>query len=396
MRIVVIGAGIGGLAVVLALADLATEIIVLEHRTGFGETGAGIQLSPNASRVLRQLGLERALERRATEPPRLSIRSISSGRLIADLALGPAARGRFNDPYLVIARADLHALLLDSVRSLRHVRLLVGRRAVALRQDSKGAEVETDTGSGRDRIPADLVVGADGIGSITRGALGDVREPGYSGFVAHRALLPLSAVPDGLDREATGLWLGRGRHVVHYPIAGGRLLNVVVVERRAQPVEGWSVADAAAGLAARFARAASPLRGLVGQTGTGWSTWSLLELPAQTMGRGRIALAGDAAHPVLPYLAQGGAMAIEDAAELSAQLRLAGADVSRAVEGYSEARLPRVQRVQREASRNGRIYHAGWPVSAMRNAVLGRLGPVRTLDRYEWLYAWRPTDSSST
>jgi salicylate hydroxylase len=326
----------------------------------------------------------------------VSIRSISSGRLVADLALGPAARERFSDPYLVIARADLHALLLDSVRSLRHVRLLVGRRAVALRHDSKGAEVETETGAGRDQIRADLVIGADGTSSFARGALGDFRQPGYSGFVAHRALLPLGDAPDGLDREATGLWLGRGRHVVHYPVASGRLLNVVVVERRTRPVEGWSFPDAAAGLSARFARAASPLRGLVGQVGTGWSTWSLVELPAQTMGSGRVALAGDAAHPVLPYLAQGGALAIEDAAELAAQLRLRESDVPRAVAGYNEARLSRVQRVQREAKRNGRIYHAGWPVSALRNVVLGRLGPVRTLNRYGWLYAWRPTGSPST
>jgi salicylate hydroxylase len=176
--------------------------------------------------------------------------------------------------------------------------------------------------------------------------------------------------------------------VVHYPIAGGAQVNVVAVEASREPLEGWSAPGDPAAIRARYADAAEPLRALIGAP-EAWLRWSLHELPVRAMARGALALVGDAAHPVLPFLAQGAALAIEDAAVLAACLR--GADtIPAALARYSAERVPRVARVQAAARRNGRIYHAGWPVAPARNLVMRRRSPQAMTESYAWLYGWRP------
>jgi salicylate hydroxylase len=389
LTVAVVGAGIAGLAASLALARRGHAITLLERRTGFGESGAGIQLSPNASRILVGLGLGPALARSGCEPDGVVIRSLAAGREIGRVAQGRHMRERYGAPYLSIARQDLHTILLDAVRASPGVRLRVGRGLADIVQEGGSMQVRLESAAGPDLVAADLVVGADGIWSRARACLGDERQPTAAGHVAYRAVVPCPAEPDGEFARSTGLWLGRGRHVVHYPIAGGRLLNIVAVERRPDALDGWSAPRSRADVRALWANAAPPLRALLDGAET-WSAWSLADLAAQNLGSGRVALVGDAAHPVLPYLAQGGALAIEDAAVLASALEGAGADVASAVSAYGAARLPRVRRVQDAARRNARVFHARGPVALARNWRMASLGAEGMADRYAWLYGWNP------
>jgi salicylate hydroxylase len=386
---IVAGAGIGGLTAALALSRAGWRVTVLERRTGFSEVGAGVQISPNASRLLIDLGLGPALRRVASEPSRVVVRSLGSGRKIGEVALGTFMRDRFGAPYYVVHRADLQTLLLDAVRGQANVTLLLGRAAMRVSETGGQAEVAmTKAGGEQATLAADLVVGADGLWSSLRAVLGNAGTPEYRGFCAWRAILPRDEAPAELAGDETGLWLGRAGHVVHYPVAGGRLLNIVAIERRSEPVEGWAAPGSRTALLRSFGDAAEPLGELLAGPSE-WLLWSLFDLPAAGVARGRLALLGDAAHPVLPFLAQGGALAIEDAAVLAKALAEAP-DVPAALEGYARARAPRVRRVQAAARRNGWAYHAGGVPGLVRDRIMARLGSQGMAERYAWLYGWRP------
>jgi salicylate hydroxylase len=391
--VAIVGAGIGGLTAALALRRLGCNVVVFERRGAFDELGAGIQLSPNATRILRDLDLSDRLNEIATAPPAIVVHAIGSGREIGRIALGAYAASRFGAPYLVAARADLHRVLVEAARH-QGVTLELGLRALAT-QDAAGPVkvlLARDDGA-RETMEADLVVGADGMGSVIRAALTRAA-PVFSGWNAWRATLPQQRAPEGLSGPETGLWLGPSAHIVHYPI-GGRL-NVVAVAEGARPVEGWSAPGDPALIRRLLADAAPPLRELVTRIGE-WAVWSLVDLPDARMGRGRVALLGDAAHPVLPFLAQGAALAIEDAAVLAACLARSEQPVEECVAAYGAARRPRVRRVQEEARRNARLYHATGPLAWTRDAAMRALGANGVTRRYDWLYGWRaPAPAADT
>ncbi|HST94380.1 MAG TPA: FAD-dependent oxidoreductase [Microvirga sp.] len=392
LSIAVVGAGIGGLTAALALARQGHVVTLVERRTGFSEVGAGLQLSPNASRILIGLGLGAALRRVATEPQRVVVRAIGSGKAIGQVALGAFMRERFGAPYWVVHRADLQTILLDAVRSEPAIRLVMGRSVETVEDGPTDARLGwISAGGARETIAADMIVGADGIWSKVRQALGDGMPPAFRGSVAWRATLDRGAAPAELSGDETGLWLGPKGHVVHYPIAGGRLVNVVAIERSPTPVEGWAVPGNRDELLARYASAAPALRTLLSQP-QDWLRWSLFDHPAERLAKGRVALLGDAAHPVLPFLAQGAALAVEDAATLALLLGRHRQDIPQALAAYEKQRLARANRVQKEARRNGRIYHAGGLVGFGRNQVMRRLGPEGMTRRYDWLYGFRPPE----
>ncbi len=389
--VLVAGAGIGGLTLALMLARRGLPVTILERRTALVEAGAGIQLSPNASRLLIDLGLGPALIRQASEPDAVTIRAMRSGRVIGGVALGQAMRERFGAPYLVIHRADLHTVLMDAVRGSPHVRMLVGRTVTgaSTRDDRAVLSVGTAGGS-TETYDAPVAIGADGLRSAVRRALGDRSEPRFQHYAAWRATVPLAAVPDMMRGNGTGLWLGSGLHLVHYPVAGGERLNVVAVVAARRPVAGWSAEGDAGEITQRFDSAAAAVRALIGAV-TDWRVWSLHDRPAgQAWGAGRITLLGDAAHPVLPFLAQGGALAIEDAAVLAERLAAMPDDMAPALRLYESERRPRAARVQDAARANGRAYHLGGPLALARDLVIGRLGQEGMARRYDWLHGWRP------
>jgi len=383
------GGGIGGLAAALACARAGCDVRLYEQAAAFSEVGAGVQLGPNAVRRLQAFGLGAALDAVAARPVSLSVRHAITGRELAALPLNPGMAARYGAPYCTVHRADLHGVLLDALSQDGRVRLKTASPVRAVRQDagcvtlSLAADLE---------VEGDLLVGADGLWSAVREqVLGDgTATP--SGQVAYRALVDQQALPATLRSQQVTAWLGPRLHVVAYPVRRGELLNVVAIvqsEYRGQ-AQDWDQDAVAAGLHTAMGTTCAAVRDLV-QAMPHWRLWVLnARAPvrgADAMVRGRVALLGDAGHPMLPYLAQGAGMAIEDAAELGNLLTMTSAaalDVPLALSRYALNRWQRVARVQARALRNGRIFHATGVVQAGRDLSLRLLGP-RILD-VPWLY----------
>ncbi|HZH09458.1 MAG TPA: FAD-dependent oxidoreductase [Microvirga sp.] len=389
LTIAIVGAGIGGLTAALSLARQGHAVTLIERRTGFSEVGAGLQLSPNASRILVKLGLSPALRRVATTPERVVVRSLSSGKQIGEIAQGAYMQQRYGAPYWVVHRSDLQTILLDAVRSEPTIRIVMGRTVEEVRDGPHHAELTWSSSNGsQESMKADLVIGADGIWSKVRHVLGDASSPAFHGYIAWRATFDRKAAPRELSGNETGLWLGSRGHVVHYPIFSGHLINVVAIEKTREPVEGWAAPGRTEDLLALYRNAAPALVEMLKQPQE-WLRWSLFRHPIRRLAQGRIALLGDAAHPVLPFLAQGAAMAIEDAATLSAVLAHRPENVMQALKDYEAHRLERVSRMQSEGRKNGRIYHSGSLITYCRDRVMRFLGPEKLSKRYDWIYGYR-------
>ncbi len=384
------GAGIGGLATALGLQRLGVSTQIWEQAHAFGEVGAGIQMGPNVTRILQHWGLGAALAQVAVQPQALLSCDAVTGREVGRLDLTDVAR-RYGAPYLTIHRADLHTLLLNALDPGR-----VGtdlRRAVSdVRVDGAGALCVSDDSGGVSEPSA--LIGADGLWSRVRrqGWSGDA--PHSTGHWAYRALLPTRLLSARWREPLVRVWMAPGLHAVHYPVRCGEWLNLVVLveapEHAAQ--SGWDAQRDPEHIRSDVQRA---LRGLchdlhdVVRPVESWRAWSLwgrpdLQGPDQ-MARGRVALVGDAAHPMLPYLAQGAGMAIEDAWQLAQCVSAMGAqDVVGVFAAYAHARWARNARVQRQARRNGEVFHASGPMAWARNTALRLAGP-RLMDQ-PWLY----------
>lgn len=383
------GGGIGGLAAALACARAGCDVRLYEQAAAFSEVGAGVQLGPNAVRRLQGWGLGAALDAVAAQPARLAVCDALSGRELAALALNPGMAARYGAPYRTVHRADLHGLLLDALAHDGRVRLKTASPVRAVRQDSGCVTLSLAADL---EVEGDLLVGADGLWSTVRDqVLGDGAATPI-GHVAYRALVAQQALPAALRSQQVTAWLGPRLHVVAYPVRRGELLNVVAIVQ-GQPrgqAQDWDQAAVAAELQAAMGAACTAVRDLV-QALAHWRLWVLhARAPvrgADAMVRGRVALLGDAAHPMLPYMAQGAGMAIEDAAELGNLLTMTSAaalDVPLALSRYALNRWQRVARVQARSLRNGRIFHATGAVRAGRDLSLRLLGP-RVLD-VPWLY----------
>ncbi|WP_438998517.1 FAD-dependent monooxygenase [Variovorax beijingensis] len=389
-HILVVGGGIGGLSAALALSRGGHRVDVFEQAPVFAEIGAGIQMGPNVTRRLAQLGLAEGLEAIAARPDALVVQSAGSGAELARLPLGDAMRERYGAPYLCVHRADLHALLLEAV----HAR---GRGTLVT--DARIAQVETSddlvciSSSGARAWEGEALIGADGLWSLARQRL-DVpsaaEPPRATGHTAWRAMAEQAALPQALRRGRIDVWLGPHLHAVAYPVRGGAWLNVVVIAESAPAGDArdWDQASSLAALQKATGRSGRALQALL-EAMPGWRAWTLSDRPplasAAEMAHERVALVGDAAHPMVPYLAQGAGMAIEDSMALAEALGQGrAADVPAAFARYAEARWQRNALVQAKARRNGQIFHAAGAVRIGRDLAMRTLG-ARLLDQ-PWLY----------
>jgi salicylate hydroxylase len=392
--VLIAGAGIAGLTAAVALARAGVGVLLVEKRGGFSEAGAGLQLSPNATSVISALGLGPAVARHAIAPRRLDIRRFGEPRAFAGMGMqdAPEVDGA---PFWCLGRSDLQTALLDQARMMAGIRLLVGRSVVAVAERPEGLLVTLETERGqREDIEAAALIGADGLWSTVRKLAGDRAAPRFLGYEAWRTLIPAAGVDAFVRAPHVNLWLGQAGHAVHYPVAGGSLINLVLIRKGRDQSEGWSRAGDAGELGPFKAAAAQTLRTLIGAA-PGWQVWSLFDRPPARMAKGRIALIGDAAHPVLPFLAQGAGLAIEDAGVLGQLLPEALADgkagaVDVALGRFASLRAARVARVQETARGNGRMYHAGFPLDIARDIALRQFGDAGMRRRYGWLYGWRP------
>ncbi len=381
--VLVVGGGIGGLATALALAQRGFASRVLERRAQFSEQGAGIQIGPNGTRILRALGVADALEPRVGVPQWLIAHDAASGAELARLPLNADMASRFGAPYWVAHREDLHAALLERARAQPSIAITMGADIVAVTQAEHGAAVTLDSSEG---LTGPLVVAADGLYSRLRG--GNGAGPLAVGKSAYRTVLAAEDVDPALLRDGTRIWLARDAHVVHYAVRGGAELAIVVIVDETFDGESWSN-DADLQPVLTRLKLAPQLRALL-QSPRSWRKWALSTLAQlPTMAQGNVALLGDAAHPTLPFLAQGGVMALEDATVLADALAASNGDVAGALQAYRVAREPRVRRVMAASRRNGQIYHLHGLAAAARNAAM-RMTPGRKLiARYDWIYGWR-------
>lgn len=376
---IIVGAGIGGLAAALALRHAGVAVTVLERRGDITELGAGLQLGPNATKVLDRLGVLASVMRVASRPDAVVLRDGRSGRISATVRMSTVISERHGAPFVQIHRADL----------LECLRVAAEKAGAQLRTGADVAEVTQITAphvhlQGGEVLKADLVIGADGVRSGLRRSLFGGGDVGFTGQVAWRATVPATAPPNRAE-----IAMLPGRHVVTYPLRHGSMVNIVAVEET--PVwaeEGWTHPADPGDLRARFSDVHPELRAVLDRVDSVF-VWGLFaHPPLPDWSRGHVALLGDAAHPMLPFLAQGAGMAIEDAWILAASLK--GRDIEEGLKAYSSRRLPRATRVQSASQANARRYHMrGAPFRAARHLVLGiagRLAKDALLARLDWLY----------
>jgi salicylate hydroxylase len=384
------GAGIGGLTCALALIRRGFRAAVLEQTDALEPVGAGIQLTPNATRILIDLGLAERLAPAVVAPQEIRVLRSHNAREIVRATIGAAAAFRYGAPYWVVHRGDLQAALLERLRASADGALHLGRRVEDFAVHAHGVTVETRTRGGTRDEHGIALVAADGLWSRIRGRIDNDGPPQFCGRTAWRATVSADLVPTEFREPITWLWLGTEAHLVHYPVRAGAAVNIVAVVRDDWQNPGWSAPGARADVLARFSGWAAEPRALMAIPDS-WTKWALFERPAlRAWTAGPVTLLGDAAHPILPFLAQGGAMAIEDAAVLADCLARWPDRPALAFETYEGLRRSRTQRVAQESHFNGIIYHLRGPAAVARNFALGRLSGEKLLRRYDWLYDWRP------
>ena len=402
-QLLIAGGGIAGLSAALAASQAGWEVRVFERAPKFSEFGAGVQLGPNVVRCLQSLGLWPALQAVAVAPEAIQARSALSAAVLGRMPLGGIIQRRYGAPYLTVHRADLHKVLLEAVlerpgiyiKTAEPVLQLVGAATV----NSSAVTVRT---ASYPSVEGDALLIADGVWSQLRSAVVKNDQPlRYTRHLAYRALLPMAAVPAAWRSPEVQVWMGPRWHVVHYPVAAGKLLNLVVIVRGQAPddLASWDHSANAQVLEQAMTGCCAPLHDLVSAvaaSGFEWRLWPLMgRKPVagpHEMANGLLALSGDAAHPMLPYLAQGAGMAIEDAAVLGQALAQREVDIATRLRRYALLRWQRNAQVQQRAWRNGQIFHAQGPVRWGRDWSM-RLFGQKLMDM-PWLYegppGWQP------
>jgi len=388
-QVLIAGGGIGGLAAALACARQGVPVQLLERAAQLSEVGAGIQIGPNVTRILQAWGLGDALAQVAAFPKRLQARDAHTGQVLGSLRLGERAQALYGAPYATIHRADLQTMLHTAVQAAG-VSVRWGQTVQGWRETAGGLQLDTADGPS---VQADALIGADGVWSAVRQQLLGDGPARFTGHLAYRALVAQADLPAHLRMDEVTVWMGPRLHVVHYPVCSGQWLNVVAI------VHGDKTAQADAWDAAGHTQALMQGMGAVGRdlherlaSVPAWRQWALHDRApmagAHEMAQGRVALLGDAAHPMRPYLAQGAGMAIEDAQVLAQCLAQGAGGVSARLQAYADQRWARNARVQARAIRNGSIFHAQGLLAMGRNLSMQLMGE-RLMD-VPWLYGGDP------
>ena len=390
-RIAVIGAGIGGLATALALLRRGLDVEVYEQAPQLGEVGAGIQISSNGTRVLYALGLEEALRRVQVLPSRRQIRHWSTGETWDWFELGAVSAKRYGTPHVMLHRADLHALLAEAVGRLKPDAVHLAKRCIGLTQSDRQVEIRFETG---ETASAAYVIGADGIHSRVRECLFGPDRPQFTGVVAWRAVVPMEKLPSRLAQMVGTNWLGPRGHVLHYPVRRGELMNYIsLVERDDWQIEYWTVAGTRSELANDYRGWHADVHAIIANIEIPYKWALMVREPMPQWSQGRITLLGDACHPTLLFLGQGGVMALEDGYVVAACLQRYFADPAKALGRYEELRKERSAAVVRAAHENRKQVFS--PALADKDAIAVSVArewqQVRLRERFEWLYAYDAT-----
>jgi salicylate hydroxylase len=387
-RIAIAGAGIGGLTAALALLQRGFQVDVYEQASQFAEVGAGIQLSANGTRCLFALGLQQDVLRCASQPSAKEIRHWSTGDTWRLFDLGAESVERYGSPYLMMHRADLHAVLVRHIRAIRPEALHLGARLTGFEQSEAGVELRFESGH---TAQADALVGADGVHSRVRQALHGDDDPQYTGCMAWRGVIPAASLPEHLRRPVGTNWVGPGAHVITYPVRNGELINFVgIVERAAWQKESWTEQGTVDECRADFNGWHPDVLTLVEQLGRPFK-WALMgRAPLPRWSRGRATLLGDACHPTLPFLAQGAMMAIEDGVVLARCLDGCPDDAPTALQRYERLRHARTSAIVLKSAENTKRFHN--PALASAEGAQAYIEKEWAADkvraRYDWLFEY--------
>ena len=385
-RILIAGAGIGGLALALALLRRGVDVDVFEQAAELREIGAGVQIGPNGSRVLLDLGLEEALRPVVCEASGKEVRLWDSGRTWKLFDLGRDCIERFGAPYWMAHRADLHTALVAAVERAKPGSVHRGMRVAGFRQG--GGTVAATFANGTE-CSGDALIGADGVHSAVRAAMGIADRPRFTGIMAWRGLAPADSLPDEMRRPVGTNWVGPGRHVITYPLRGGALFNFVgIVEGRDWPIESWNEPGAVDECLADFAGWHPHVETMIRSLEVPYK-WALLgREPMPAWADGLVCLMGDACHPTLPFLAQGANMAIEDAMVLARCIVAEPRSLPSALRCFERTRLHRTTAIVHGSTEMARRFHNPVLADPVRAAeyVTREWEPERVKTRYDWLY----------
>ena len=382
MPFIVVGGGIGGLAAALALAQKGAYVRVLEQSPEFAEIGAGIQLGPNVFKMFERLNITDRVSKLAVYPETLVMLDSVTAEKVTEIGLLGTFRKRFKHPYALIHRADLHTALFETCQGLDRIALETSHQVTKIEDLNKGVTVHT---AGSARYEAAAVIGADGLWSTMRDYVIGDGKPRPAGHICYRAVLPAHDMPEDLAIPSMVLWAGERTHLVHYPLRGGELYNLVAVFHSDRFEEGWDSYGDPEELHERFADKCEEVKTMLAKI-EDWRMWVLCDRePVKEWSRGRVTLLGDAAHPMLQYLAQGACMAIEDAVVLADKLAEAD-DPAAAFVDYQNSRFFRTGRVQLTARLYGEFFHAAGTRRELRNIMLAARTPEEGLASVAWLY----------